>query len=187
MKTARADIYDWALVPIAKFADSENGSAMTLFGSLNSQTSTNSMLGKGYRVINYHEALDNTLLGLRLMQADLLIIKEEAADLFRKNNRYILGRGERGHDLARNQERFSKINTFLELEAIRGNQFQSYVVGDLDQKVSFGISTQGKLTFTGRPHWLAWRQAEPSESDYRRIGHGGAKPIWNKRFGGTWQ
>ena len=89
-----------------RIADDENGSAVTLFGRLSDQAREAETHSARGRVINYHPQLDNTLLGLRLFQADILIFQPNAADLFSQNGRAILGAGERGHDLAKNQDRY---------------------------------------------------------------------------------
>jgi hypothetical protein len=166
--TARGRIYDWQLVPTAEYALDENGSAVTLFGSLQDKSMESLTLITGGRVINYHPKLQDTLLGLRLFQADILIIQPNAADLFKENGRIILGAGEGNHSLPENQARFRQIVAWQESQESIGNQFQSYVVGDLDQPVTF-TAVDGSMTFTGRPFWNAWRLKYRSAGDRSKV------------------
>jgi hypothetical protein len=162
--TVRGDIHDWQLVPTARYARDENGSAVTLFGRLRDANATARLVRAGHRVINYHGALDNTLLGLRLFQADILIIRPEAADLFRQNGRPILGAGEGGHDRAKNLSRYQQLALWQDQQAEQGNQYQSYVVGDLGQRVAFGLR-EGSIVFSGEPFWHAWRAKHRTAAD----------------------
>jgi hypothetical protein len=167
-QTARGHIYDWQLVPTAEYALDENGSAVTLFGSLENKTLENVTLATGGRVINYHPRLQDTLLGLRLFQADILIIQPNAADLFKENGRIIVGIGEGKHNLVENQARFRQISEWQDAQATLGNKYQSYVVGDLDQRVTFAAAS-GAITFTGTPSWNAWRRKYRSSTDLAKV------------------
>jgi hypothetical protein len=167
-QAVRAFIHDWALVPIARFAQDENGSAMTLFGRLDNEQLERQILQRKGRVINYHPALDNTLIGLRMFHADILIIQPNAVHLFKRNGQMILGSGEVGHNPAQNMDRFRQIAQWQQQEAQRGNRFQSYVVGDLYQRVTF-TAFGGRLSFTGTPYWAAWRPKHRSPADQAQV------------------
>src|SRR5438105_4476457 len=148
----RGRIYDWQLVPVARFANDDNGSAVTMFGHL-SNKAEDERLGEAHEhVFNYHKALDNTLVGLRLLQADMLIIEPTAADLFREDGRLILGAGETGHDVEHNRDRFDQLADWQDTRKANGDKYQSYVVGDMHQQVTFAASN-GRLAFTGAPYW----------------------------------
>ncbi|MCP4373559.1 MAG: hypothetical protein GY797_36465 [Deltaproteobacteria bacterium] len=164
---ATTRIYDWQLVPIAHFAASDQEGAMSLFGELDEtlKTMESQLLGEGARIINYHPAFDNTLVGLRLFQADVLIFQPNAADLFKRSNgEYILGAGEHSHDVNANTKRFQTVEKWLENESERGNTYISYVIGDFDQKVSFSVSN-GKLIMKGLPCWWLWKNPKQMEQD----------------------
>lgn len=167
-QTIRGRIYDWQLVPTAQYALDENGSAVTLFGNLQDKQLENRILKNGGRVINYHPRLQNTLLGLRLFQADILIIQPNAADLFKENGVILRGTGEGPHSLLDNQARFNKIVEWQESQEILGNQYQSYVVGDINQRVTFAAAN-GSITFTGSPFWNAWRPKYRSAADLAKV------------------
>src|SRR4051812_2799961 len=76
-----ARIYDWQLLPIAKFAATEDVSCCTLFGELESEDEQRRLESSGRKVLNYHDSFRDTLLGLRLMQADLLLIDHNACNV----------------------------------------------------------------------------------------------------------
>jgi hypothetical protein len=158
--TARPLIFDWQLVPIARFAKDENGSAMTLFGQLKNKAQEHEVLSKGDRVINYHPALDNTLLGQRLFQADVMIIQPNAVHVFKDGRGLLFGAGESNHDVSRNMQAFRAVSVWQEERAAGGERYQSYVVGDINQTVRFDVRN-GALEFTGRPYWAAWRSRHP--------------------------
>jgi hypothetical protein len=164
----RAPLFDWELIPIARFARDENGSAMTLFGQLKDKNLEKQTLDREARIINYHSALDNTLLGQRLFQADILIIQPNASHVFRNGDALILGPGESGHDPERNLAAFKGVQRWQEEQASKGNLYQSYVVGDLGQKVAFNVQG-GKLVFSGRPYWAAWKNHYSQEDMQARV------------------
>jgi hypothetical protein len=162
-QTARGGLYDWELVPIARFAADANGSAMTLFGELADREHGEEITAAGGRVINYHETLADTLVGLRLMQADILVFQRNAAHLFTRNGRVILGPGEHGHDAAANLRRFDALMQWQDAAQKRGNRYVSYVVGDLTRQVTFSLDGES-LSFTGKPYWALWRNDDRREA-----------------------
>jgi hypothetical protein len=87
-------VYDWQLIPIAKFADSPYTSCVTLFGELDDRAEGRRLLANRDGVLNYHSAFVDTLIGLRLFQLDILIDEPYATDLPTLKGKYILGAGE---------------------------------------------------------------------------------------------
>src|SRR4051794_8170662 len=81
VKTVMAPIYDWQLIPIARFPDGEQHACFTLFGKLKDGIETEARRDRGEKILNYHPAFEDTLLGLRLMQADIQILHPDACDL----------------------------------------------------------------------------------------------------------
>jgi hypothetical protein len=99
-------IYDWQLLPIAKLADSPYTACFTLYGDrqgIQDDSVRRDLEENGGSVVAYHPALKDTLLGLRLMQLDMLIGSEDAADLPKLKNQYLLGDGERAPLLVSNR------------------------------------------------------------------------------------
>ena len=165
-----ADIYDWELGPISEFSNSNNESAMTLFGNLLDEDKSDKaqeIREAGGRIINYHPAFDNTLVGLRLFQADVLIFQPNAVDLFKYkgNKEYILGAGEDNPNIESNRGKFLEMQDWLYEQRIQGNNYQSYVVGDIGQDVTFEI-IENKLKFKGKPYWWMWDNSDQVEQDY---------------------
>jgi hypothetical protein len=153
-KDVTAAIYDWQLLPIAAFADSTNYTCFTLFGHLVDRKSEQEHRRQGHDILNYHPALADSLLGLRMMQADILMLYPEACDLPKEDGRYLLGAGEKAPEVDANRQRQSRLRTFL--DSLPGGPFQSYVICDDQQVVRIGVA-QGALTLTGNPYWYCWR------------------------------
>ena len=163
------NIFDWQLVPIARFANSDQGSAVTLFGALNDKQLNDDLINSGGRAINYHPALDNTLLGLRLLQADIMLFDGNATDLPKRlAGAYVLGAGEKSPDISMNLARFKHVQTFLDDQRKKGNRYRSYVVGDLDQGIMF-TESGGSLTFVGRPFWTMWSYSAKVEEAFEDV------------------
>ena len=150
-----AQLYDWQLVPIAKFAKTKDSGAMTLFGELDDKQFHQALVERGGRAINYHKDFEDTLMGLRLMQADLMLFDKNAIDLPRDVHGYVLGAGEAPPDLQKNERNFVAIQTVLDAERKKGNTYKSYVTGDMDQRIGFSLKN-GALSFSGMPRWVMW-------------------------------
>lgn len=150
------DAPDWIHVPLARFVASGSDAAVTLFGTLKDELAQEETREQGAMIANYHPALENTLLGLRLLQADMMAFEENATDLFRDKGQYILGAKERApssEELRANAESFRKVNAWVKRQAER---YTSYVTGDIDSNVQYSISS-GKLKLVGEPIWYCWR------------------------------
>jgi hypothetical protein len=135
-------IPDWILIPVARYADSEHNACVSLFGPGTTETQ--------YDIV-YHEAFENTLLGLRLLQADIMFIDlDEMWRLPQLDGRLILGQGERA-PRARDDTAGRTLDALLD-----GQEYQSWVLTDTGDPIaaSFQIRT---LQLTGRPHYYFWR------------------------------
>ncbi len=169
IKNLQADIYDWELVPITKFANYKTGSAMTLFGHLNDRKLQDELQRNGGRAINYHRTLDNTLIGLRMMQADIMLFDHNATDLPKNlGGSYVLGAGEREPKVEKNRRNFNIVQQLLREERQKGNRYRSYVVGDLNQTIVFS-DRNGHLSFKGDPFWTMWSYPSDVEAAYEDL------------------
>jgi len=160
LTTVQAHIFDWQLVPLVNFVRASDGeSAVTLFGELVDKEAERRVRSDKNMIINFHPAFENTLLGLRLLQADLLLIDRRAADLFKDEGQYILGTGEiqpTEEDVIANRARFDTVRAWL---SAQDDRVQSYVVGDIENPVSYRAN-DGRLRFSGAPRWFAWRDSD---------------------------
>lgn len=143
----RPYIPDWQLVPIAKFAASNHNAAVSLFGENSTEE---------FYEATFHPALENSLLGLRLLHADMLLMLpiEDASQLPRLNNALVLGAGERMPDQATASMAGTQVH-----ETLRGNNWQSWVFTDRGENVRFGVS-DGQFVITGEPYYLFWRYSQ---------------------------
>jgi hypothetical protein len=113
----QVNLYDWQLQPVARFAQSNEHAVFTLFGKLDDKRQRAEVLENGGRIVNYHPAFENTLLGLRMLQLDNLLAASEGDDLAvelpQEHNRYLLGPGEPFPDVARNRAALAHYTTVV--------------------------------------------------------------------------
>ncbi len=166
---AVAPIYDWQLIPIVKFAGGNEDACFTLFGELADAVATQAELAKKSRVLNYHPAFADTLLGLRLFQADIMIFDMDATDLPKDDGIYLLGSGEQRPDIATNQAAFFSLQQRIdEIRKTAGKNHRSYLICDQGQQVTFDVR-EGLLVLTGQPIWSCWRTKVDEESVNRIV------------------
>lgn len=151
---AVAAIHDWQLVPIARFAATDQSACFTMFGNLADPVEQAQRRAQGHHILGYHPAFQDTLLGLRLFQADILIIRPDACDLPTVGGRYLLGAGEQPRNVLANQTCFDYLHGTIERA---GSAFTSYVICDYDQEILFSVN-RSKLSLTGSPYWYCWRR-----------------------------
>ena len=138
----QTDLPDWMLVPIAKYAASEFDACVSLFGPETTDTQ--------YDIV-YHENFQDTLLGLRLMQADILLFNlNETWQLPKFNGRVILGAGESAPRTI-DQNAAIQINN-----ALTDAAFQSWVMTDEGEPITF-YSDHGQLRIAGSPYYYFWK------------------------------
>ncbi|MBL7798618.1 MAG: hypothetical protein JNJ90_19130 [Saprospiraceae bacterium] len=141
--TLVAELYDWQLVPIAKYADSRFQACMSMFGPESAE--------HAYHIV-FHQAFMNTLLGTRLLHCDALFF-----DLFEFwklpefGNEQILGAGESVGEMEIALQAARTLNSVFNTEA----HYQAYVLTDADVDVRIGRKGQN-LTLTGEPYYYFW-------------------------------
>ncbi len=146
----------WQLKPIVEYADDINNVAVTLYGD------------DGVR-IKYHEAFINELLGLRLLQTDLMLASNilglsERCKFPANENGYILSDKERNkYELLNNiYKLFSDVDydTFSLLMSIKlyniidsiGERFDTYLFTDYGEDIRFDIQ-DSTIVFVGEPYY----------------------------------
>jgi hypothetical protein len=168
--------YDWELIPCARFVSDpdDNEACFTLFGEMTDPEVQKTLESENRRILNYHPAFEDTLLGLRLFQADIMLLTESAADLPKitgavpgpdgqppSADGYILGAGEAPPLLEENVNGFQAVRSWLgELQT----SFSSYVICDERQDVLFDLDGDGSLILTGTPQWYCWTFSPAYES-----------------------
>ncbi len=151
-----APIYDWQLIPIAKFADSPYKTCVTLFGDLDDPEQARAVVQNGDGVMNYHPAFVNTLLGLRLFQLDILISEPYATELPAQNGKYVLGRGESQPDSNANIGGWNDlVGLRVQLNTRHGVKTRSYVINDEGRDIRFDFDGGG-LRISGEPYVYFW-------------------------------
>jgi hypothetical protein len=155
-------LHDWQLIPLVKFADSDSHSCVTLFGEPENPADDAVLETQraGGFLAGYHPAFNDTLLGLRLLQADMLILDplddSLACDLFKEQGEYVLGAGEHAPDLEQNRERHQAVREWLEQQ---DPGFDSYLICDHGVKLRADVEN-GRLTIDGAPYWYCWRHTD---------------------------
>ena len=162
------DLHDWEFKPIFEFAASKYGSAVTLFGELENKEDENALREEGAQFLNYHKSLEDTLVGLRLMQADLLLLdKDLAVDLPKIGDEIVLGQGETASKLEDNESRYDKVDAAFSnaiYTTILTEGFpKSYVIGDLNTEITYKV-VGDEVRFSGQPRWTFWSNAESEEN-----------------------
>ena len=154
----RASVYDWQLAPIAAFADSKYDAAFTMFGSLQDKNQEDKILARNGRVLNYHAAFLDTLIGLRLLQLDTLIEDSAIPGLIKgPDGAYILGVGEVTPNLSAEQSAAEAVSERVDaIENALNMKFRSYIVSDYNQKIQFRPD-QGTLNIGGNLYYFCWR------------------------------
>lgn len=134
---------DWMLIPIANYANSEYQAVVSLFGPLTDSTRYNML---------YHKAFKNTLLGVRLLQSDILFI--------RLNDFWNLPCYKGDSIFAFNERIPSGINHWynpaVEISnVLTKGSFQSWILTDIGEDIRFDVSNK-QLTFSGMYYYYFW-------------------------------
>ena len=156
-------LHNWQLIPTARFAESEFYSAVTLFGSLNDSAREKQVRDQKGDIINYHPALVDTLLGLRIFQLDVLILELSSTDLPRERDRYVLGAGENPPDTRANTSGWNGYMRHInDIESDLQQKFRSYLICDYNREIRFAVRDH-ELVLSGDPIFYCWRykQDEP--------------------------
>jgi hypothetical protein len=158
-QSVATSIYDWQLIPIAKFANTDESSCVTLLGRLEKKEDEDRYRWSSLYFPNYHKSFKDTLVGLRLFQLDGLIIDEWSWELPTEKGKYLLGMGESA-PRAENKAAREKFEDYM-VKNLAVFDFYSYLISDRDKAVSFD-TREGKLTITGEPFYSFWDIDRPA-------------------------
>ena len=150
----RPQIADWLLIPIAQFAESDFTSATSLFGE---GPDTDN-----FYYIKYHPAFKDSLLGMRLLQADILLMDlQHNSSLPKRNGQVVLGHGE---FLPMKIADIDKVNTLAKI--VNGEKATSWVLTDIDAPASFSIQN-GDFRLSSTPYYYFWSRNEDLIHQYQ--------------------
>lgn len=167
-RAARVPVHDWIAIPAALFVDSDRAELFTAFGELDSPEETARIFDAGGFVFNYHPAIVNTLIGLRIMQADMLSFHPRFCELPASGTGApILGPGERAPIDPEGA-------TARRAAALQTAQFTSYVLSDVDSRFVFRVEN-GEIVVSGAPAYFFWRH--PDLEQVRRQAHRQRDPV----------
>jgi len=156
--------YDWMAIPVARFAEGDQDALFTYFGKLEDEEEQQRRMKANERILNYHPAVCDTLVGIRLMQADLLAFHPAAPENFVVDGSPLKGPGETLRNPSENERDFSVINALYEQGQVR-----SYVICDVGVDISFrSVQEDGRaqLGFAGNPYWSCWRLKKDTKEIY---------------------
>ena len=134
---------DWELKPIAYFAASPYHSVVSLFGPKTDR--------HNFHVV-YHSAFQNTLVGMRLLQADMLLMDAgEFWQLPRLDGQLVLGNGEAAPSSRASSLAARSIDSIMATA-----EAQSWVLTDQGVPMTFGVNG-GKFVVSGTPYYYFWK------------------------------
>jgi hypothetical protein len=155
-------LFDWQAKPIVAYANSNHTAVVSLFGD--------GPRYQDYYYIRYHPALRDTLLGLRLLQADMYLMDPLGLrDSPRQSGRILKAAGERDANAERSLAAAKQIERLLESKPAG-----SWILNDVD--TPFSIETNSRtqsVSIAGSPHYFFWntelsdsiQQRRPSQSE----------------------
>lgn len=176
VETIYPTLFDWQMVPLAVLALDDSNAIVTLFGELEDPSQTNDARNQGHLIANVHPAVQDTLLGLRLIQADMLLlsnrsggnggsrlpIEDIVCDLPSENGEYILDAGETPISLKANKANYVHIERQRDELFHKIGMGRAYVIQDDPMGVHFSVSDK-RLHFSGKPIWTYWRYHADSQ------------------------
>jgi hypothetical protein len=151
---------DWQLVPIARYVDSPYFAIVTPHGQLiEGELPAEVASGNGY-VIALHPALEYTLLGMRMFNANHMLLDPVlTGELPRDDNRYVLGKGENAPVGWQWRAASIRLNDIFRQPLAADIKFQSYVICDQNVQPKFGIE-RNQLQLTGDPYFYFWNSGD---------------------------
>ena len=160
-----APIYDWQLIPIAKFANSDDVACFTLTG------------GDDRRQAQYQESFQNEFLGLRLFQLDRFYFDWHYWDLIKRDGKYLLAAGEAMPDFEASKKAHAEFMTF---KAQQREFSSSYIISDYDRTITLSVRDQ-QLQITGEPSIYFWKN---NYAAFVELGSGRTKELIRKTLEG---
>ncbi|MFW6328320.1 MAG: hypothetical protein ACOC2F_08425, partial [Bacteroidota bacterium] len=135
-KSIKTKLYDWQLIPIIKYANSNSTACFTYFGELENKTLADTIRKYDGHILNYHPEFENTLLGWRLADIDLLMMYNFTSDLPKVHGEYVLGNGENIPDTIANNNGGYFFQQYLNsIINDLGYMYHSYIISDYSRNI----------------------------------------------------
>jgi hypothetical protein len=156
-KSINTNLYDWQLIPIVKYANSNSTACFTYFGELENKALADTIKKYDGHILNYHPDFENTLLGWRLADMDLMMMYNFTSDLPKVNGKYILGKGESVPDTISNNNGGYYFQQYLNsVVNDLGHMYQSYIISDYSRNIVIKLQNDS-LELSGYPYYYCWR------------------------------
>jgi hypothetical protein len=157
-----ADIYDWQLIPTARFAATEDTACVTLLGDpkTDEEKRLRNSNPRAYMFAEFHLDFINTLTGMNLFFIDAMLVGRNI-DRMRQVTTTLTGviPGYNDIDVDENESAASSAH----IRQLIPVSFGSYIYTDYGTDIQYGI-TDGKLTFAGFPSYLFLRPDDITET-----------------------
>lgn len=151
---------NWKLIPIVNYANDNNNAIVTLFGDYPCK-------------IKYHEAFVDKLLGLRILQTDLLLTKP-LNSLYgyelpkNENGIYILANSEKDYEkVFLNNNELSKEKSYVAYnkiyDFIQKDPYNSYLFTDFNEKITFNVDDKN-IIIKGLPYYRFTKTVKEDDS-----------------------
>jgi len=138
-------LHDWQLKPIVQYADSPYTAAVSIFGEGPDPDR--------YRYIDYHPAFEDTHLGARLLQADILLmdpITFSEAPTENGEKIYFAGEAQESSE----EDRLRSALQIMELTSLE--EYQAWVLTDTDLEPTLS-NNNGVLEVDMTPYYFFWK------------------------------
>ena len=157
-----ADIYDWQLIPTARFAATEDTACVTLLGDpkTDEEKRLRNSNPRAYMFAEFHPDFIGSLVGMNLFFIDAMLV-DRNIDRMRQVTNTLTGviPGYNDIDVDENESTAGSEYISRLLYGYTG----SYIFTDYGTDIRYGI-TDGKLTFTGSPSYLFLRPDDITET-----------------------
>lgn len=147
--TYKLPLYDWELEPIVKYADTPHTAVVSIFGEGPNQAK--------YRYIDYHPAFLDTHLGMRLVQADIILMDPKTfSEVPKSNGSPVYFPGE-NREIVRDQ----RLRLSREISSLMAEDYQAWVLTDTD--ITYSLQDNEEfLRIKTTPYFYFWKSDRSS-------------------------
>ena len=157
-----ADLYDWQLIPTARFAATEYTASISLMGRPRTEAEILLYLEYpgAFMLAEFHPSFINTLTGMNLFFIDTMLV-DRNIDRMRQVTTTLTGVIPGYNDIGIDENESATGAAYI--RQLIPVSFGSYIYTDYGTDIQYGI-TDGKLTFTGFPSYLFLRTDRVTET-----------------------